>query len=60
MMSAENFRMQWKKKIPVKYKEKIYKTHITAKEKKKVKINFKLITEVTSKEGNWKKGNTIL
>ena len=40
--------------------EKYIKPIFTAKEKKKVKIYFKLITEVTSKEGNWKKRNTIL
>ena len=40
--------------------EKYIKPIFTAKEKKKVKIYFKLITEIISKEGNWKKGYTIL
>ena len=59
MISVENLKMQWEKKDEVQGEKKI-KAVLTAKEKKKVKINFKLITEVTSKEGNWKKGNIIL
>lgn len=42
----------WEKKV--KYKEKKNKTIFTAKEKK-VKIYFKLITEITSKEENWER-----
>ena len=59
-MSIENLKMQWRKKNSEIQGEKYIKPIFTAKEKKKVKIYFKLITEIISKEGNWKKGYTIL
>ena len=59
-MSVENLKMQWRKKTSEIQGEKYIKPIFTVKEKKKVKIYFKLITEVISKEGNWKKGYTIL
>ena len=40
--------------------EKYIKPIFTAKEKKKVKIYFKLIKEITSKEENWEKGNELI
>ena len=59
MISVENLKILWEKKGEIQGEKKI-KPYLLLRKKRKVKIYFKLITEVTSKEGNWKKRNTIL
>lgn len=61
MMSVENLKCSKKKKKPSEGQgEKYIKPIFTAKERKKGENILQADNEVTSKEGNWKKRNTIL
>ena len=41
-------------------RKKKKKPYLLLRKKRKVKIYFKLITEITSKEENWEKGNELI
>lgn len=57
MISVENLKILWGKKGEVQGEKKPY---LLLRKKRKVKIYFKLITEITSKEENWEKGNKLI
>jgi len=59
MVSVENLKIQWGKKGE-EQGEKKKKPYLLLRKKRKVKIYFKLITEITSKEENWEKGNELI
>ena len=60
MVSVENLKIQWGKKGEVQGEKKKKKPYLMLRKKRKVKIYFKLITEITSKEENWEKGNELI
>ena len=60
MVSVENLKIQWGKNGEVQGEKKKKKPYLLLRKKRKVKIYFKLITEITSKEENWEKGNELI
>ena len=60
MVSVENLKIQWGKIGEVQGEKKKKKPYLLLRKKRKVKIYFKLITEITSKEENWEKGNELI
>lgn len=59
MISVENLKILWEKKGEIQGEKKI-KPYLLLRKKRKVKIYFKLIKEITSKEENWEKGNKLI